>query len=45
METEIATKYGEEWGGWTLELVRGTHNCSLWKSIRTGWDIFLNCVL
>ena len=45
VETEIATKYGEEWGGWTLEPVRGTHNCSLWISIRTGWDIFLSCVL
>lgn len=45
VETEIGMEYGEEWGGWIFKPVRGTHNCSLWISIRTGWDIFLNCVL
>ena len=37
-------KYGEEWGGWTSKQVKGTNGHSLWRSIRTGWDIFLNYV-
>uniref|UniRef100_A0A7N2MD52 Uncharacterized protein n=1 Tax=Quercus lobata TaxID=97700 RepID=A0A7N2MD52_QUELO len=34
----ITKKYGEGWGGWTLGLVRVPHGCSLWQSIRAGWD-------
>ena len=34
-------KFRVEWGGWTLKLVRGSHGCGLWKSIRMRWDKFL----
>lgn len=27
-----------KWWGWISEPFRGTHGCSLWKSIRAGWD-------
>ena len=29
-----------EWGGWILKKLKGTHGCSLWKGILTGWDFF-----
>ena len=32
----IATKYGEDSGGWCTRVVRGTHGCGLWKNIRKG---------
>ena len=38
----VAGKFGEEWGGWgwTSKLGRGAHGCSLWRSIRKGWEVF-----
>jgi hypothetical protein len=37
----IASKFGEELGGWTSRQCRGPYGCSLWKGIRAGWDSFL----
>ena len=36
----VALKFGEEWGGWTSKLGRRVHGCSLWRSIRMGWEEF-----
>jgi hypothetical protein len=36
----IAAKYGLEWGGWMSSNPRGTHGCSVWKGILSGWDVF-----
>lgn len=33
----IATKFGEQWGGWTLGSGRVPHGCSLWWGIRMSW--------
>lgn len=41
----IATKYGELSGGWCTKVVRGTHDCGLWKNIRKGADSFLGHVV
>ena len=32
----IASKFGEEWGGWTSKLGRRVHRCGLWRGIRMG---------
>ena len=40
----VASKYGEEWGGWTSKLGRGVNGCGLWRGIRMGWEDFSkNC--
>ena len=40
----VASKYGEEWGGWTLKLGRGVNGCGSWIGIRMGWEDFRkNC--
>ena len=40
----VASKYGEEWGGWTLKLGRGVNGCGSWIGIRMGWEDFSkNC--
>ena len=36
----VATKFGEEWEGWTSKLRRGVHRCDLWRSIWMGWEAF-----
>ena len=36
----IAAKYGLEWGGRMTRNPKGTHGCSLWKGIFSGWDFF-----
>ena len=41
----IATKYGEDSGGWCTRVVRGTHGCGLWKNIRKGADNFFGHVV
>uniref|UniRef100_A0A2N9I2I4 Reverse transcriptase domain-containing protein n=1 Tax=Fagus sylvatica TaxID=28930 RepID=A0A2N9I2I4_FAGSY len=37
-------KYGLDWGGWILKKPKGTHGCSLWKVIISGWENFLQHV-
>ena len=40
----VVSKYGEEWGGWTLKLDRGVNGCGSWIGIRMGWEDFSkNC--
>ena len=41
----IATKYGEVSGGWCTRVVRGTHDCGLWKNIRKGVESFFGHVV
>ena len=38
----IATKYGEDSGGWCIRVVKGTHGCGLWKNIRKGANNFFS---
>ena len=40
----IATKYGENSGGWCTRAVRRTHGCELWKNIRKGANNFFSHV-
>ena len=40
----IAAKYGEARGGWCTRIVRGTHGCGMWKSIR-GLEKFFGQVM
>jgi hypothetical protein len=37
----VEAKYGGMWGGWCLDIGRGSYGVSLWKYIRRGWDHFL----
>ena len=37
----VATNYGKARGGWCTRIVRGTHGCQMWKSIREGADKFI----
>ena len=40
----VASKFGEDWGGWTSKLCRGIHGCGLWRGIHMGWEDFSkNC--
>ena len=41
----IATKYGEARGGRCTRIVRGTHWCGMWKSIREGREKFFGQVV
>ena len=41
----IASKYGEDNGGWCTRVVRGTHGCGMWKNIRKGDESFFGHVL
>jgi hypothetical protein len=36
----IVAKYGLEFGGWKSSNPRGTHGCSVWRGILSGWDVF-----
>ena len=36
----VATRFGEERGGWTSKLSRGVHGCGLCRGIRMGWVAF-----
>ena len=36
----VASKFGEEWGGWTSKFCRGVYGCGLWRGIRMGWEDF-----
>ena len=42
----VASKYGEDWGGWTSKLGKGVHGCGLWRGICMGSEDFsTNCQL
>ena len=43
-KNQIAPKYGEYEGGWTLNLVRSTNGMGVWKAIRIGWDSVLSYI-
>ena len=43
-KNQIAPKYGEYEGGWTLNLVRSTNEMRVWKAIRIGWDSVLSYI-
>uniref|UniRef100_A0A2N9GBW4 DUF3752 domain-containing protein n=1 Tax=Fagus sylvatica TaxID=28930 RepID=A0A2N9GBW4_FAGSY len=36
----IDAKYGSMWGGWCLDIVRGSYGLSLWKNIHKDWPSF-----
>jgi hypothetical protein len=36
----LVAKYGLESGGWITNHTFASHGCSVWKSIRMGWDDF-----
>jgi hypothetical protein len=36
----VEAKYGSMWGGWCTYPHRGASGVSLWKNIRSGWEIF-----
>ena len=36
----VASKFGEQWGGWTSKLGRGVQGCGLWRGICMGWEDF-----
>jgi hypothetical protein len=36
----VVAKYGVEKGGWTTDNPKGSYDCSLWKHIRMGWEVF-----
>ena len=36
----IATKYGNDWGGWCTKGVSTPYGVSLWRTIRQGWPAF-----
>lgn len=42
METDHSNKVWGDGGSWTMKQVQRTHNCSLWNSIRAGWDRFFS---
>ena len=39
----IAMEFGEEWGGWTSKLRRGSNGCGLRRSVKMGWETFSHC--
>lgn len=38
--TIVDRKYGSGWGRWISGVLHEPHGVSLWKHIRSGWEIF-----